>query len=62
MKSPVVLSLVQYAQTSAIHLGIGKREVLERFNLPIKVDLPGVGENLQVSKSRWTFHLRAYSI
>jgi choline dehydrogenase-like flavoprotein len=27
--------------------GIGPRAVLERFRIPIKIDLPGVGENLQ---------------
>ncbi|KAF4600560.1 hypothetical protein EYR38_005197 [Pleurotus pulmonarius] len=27
--------------------GIGKREVLEKINVSVKVDLPGVGENLQ---------------
>lgn len=27
--------------------GIGPREVLERFGIPVQVDLPGVGKNLQ---------------
>jgi len=27
--------------------GIGSRDVLERFNIPVRVDLPGVGQNLQ---------------
>ena len=27
--------------------GVGPREVLDRFRIPIKVDLPGVGRNLQ---------------
>ena len=27
--------------------GIGKKDVLEKLNVPIKVDLPGVGENFQ---------------
>ncbi|HEY6322003.1 MAG TPA: GMC family oxidoreductase [Thermoanaerobaculia bacterium] len=27
--------------------GIGPREVLERFGIPVRVDLPGVGKNLQ---------------
>ncbi len=27
--------------------GIGPREVLERFGIPVRVDLPGVGRNLQ---------------
>jgi choline dehydrogenase len=27
--------------------GIGPREVLERFGIPVRVDLPGVGQNLQ---------------
>lgn len=29
--------------------GIGRRDVLDRFEIPVKIDLPGVGENLQVS-------------
>lgn len=37
VKSPQILELS----------GIGRRDVLERINVPVKVDLPGVGENLQ---------------
>ncbi|KAL4261427.1 GMC oxidoreductase family protein [Pleurotus pulmonarius] len=37
VKSPQILELS----------GIGKREVLEKINVLVKVDLPGVGENLQ---------------
>ena len=34
--------------------GIGRRDVLDRFDIPVKIDLPGVGENLQVSFQRVT--------
>ena len=37
LKSPQVLELS----------GIGRTEVLEKIGVPIKVDLPGVGENVQ---------------
>lgn len=37
VKSPQILELS----------GIGRRDVLERIDVPVKVDLPGVGENLQ---------------
>jgi choline dehydrogenase len=44
--------------------GVGPRDELERFGIPVKVDLPGVGENLQdryevgvVSKMRRPFGL-----
>lgn len=30
-------------------IGIGDPNVLRRFDIPLKIDLPGVGENLQVS-------------
>jgi choline dehydrogenase-like flavoprotein len=37
LQSPVVLE----------RSGIGRREVLEKANIPLKLELPGVGENLQ---------------
>ena len=37
VKSPQILELS----------GIGRRDVLEKLNIPVKVDLPGVGENVQ---------------
>ena len=37
VKSPQILELS----------GIGRRNVLGKLNIPVKVDLPGVGENLQ---------------
>ncbi|KAF4602559.1 hypothetical protein EYR40_005772 [Pleurotus pulmonarius] len=45
VKSPQILELS----------GIGKREVLEKINVLVKVDLPGVGENLQGA------YIRVYS-
>ena len=26
--------------------GIGKKDILDQINVPVKLDLPGVGENL----------------
>ena len=37
LKSPQILELS----------GIGRRDVLEKIGVPVKVDLPGVGENVQ---------------
>ena len=37
MKTPQLLELS----------GIGRRDVLERIGVPIKIELPGVGENMQ---------------
>lgn len=37
LKSPQILELS----------GIGRRDVLEKIGVPVKVELPGVGENLQ---------------
>ena len=37
MKSPQILELS----------GVGNPEVLNRINVPTKIDLPGVGENVQ---------------
>lgn len=27
--------------------GVGRRDVLDKLKIPVKIDLPGVGENLQ---------------
>lgn len=27
--------------------GIGRRDILDKINVPVQVDLPGVGENVQ---------------
>ena len=37
LKSPQILELS----------GIGRKEVLEQASVPVKIDLPGVGENIQ---------------
>ncbi len=37
LKSPQILELS----------GIGRKDILEAIDVPVKVDLPGVGENLQ---------------
>ena len=37
MKTPQILELS----------GFGRKEVLERIGVPLKVELPGVGENVQ---------------
>ena len=37
LKSPQILELS----------GIGRRDVLEKIGVPVKVDVPGVGENVQ---------------
>lgn len=47
-KREVVLSTGSFGTPQLLELsGIGGREVLERFNIEVKVELPGVGENLQ---------------
>lgn len=38
-------------------LGIGNRRILESYGLSTLVDLPGVGENLQVSISVYPMRL-----
>lgn len=37
LKSPHILEMS----------GIGRRDVLEKIGVPLKIDLPGLGENVQ---------------
>ncbi len=48
VRKEVILSAGTFSTPQLLKLsGVGPREELEQFGIPVRVDLPGVGENLQ---------------